>query len=171
MKKKAIFLDRDGVINKDKNYVYKFEDIEWVPGIFELISYANLNDFLVFVLTNQSGVARGMYSEKDVTLLHQQMDQYLKEQKLIVTDWFYCLDFDSHRRKPGPGMMIEAAKRYDVDLNCSIMIGDKPSDVLNLDGPKYFLVEGNYSLEKVKNNPNVKIFENISSIVKVLFDA
>ena len=54
MKKKAIFLDRDGVINKDKKYVHKFEDVEWVPGIFELISYANSNDYLVFVLTNQS---------------------------------------------------------------------------------------------------------------------
>jgi len=112
-----------------------------------------------------------MYSEKDVTLLHQQMDYHLKEQKLVITEWYYCLDFDSFRRKPGPGMMLEAASKYDVDLNRSIMIGDKPSDVLSYDGPRYFLVKGNYSLAEVVNHPNVKIFEDISSIIKVLSDA
>ena len=90
MKSKALFLDRDGILNLDKGYVYLFQDIVWVDGIFSLITYMNKKKFKVIVLTNQSGVAQGMYQESDVIKLHAEMDKVLRENNAIVDDWFYC---------------------------------------------------------------------------------
>jgi D-glycero-D-manno-heptose 1,7-bisphosphate phosphatase len=147
--KKALFLDRDGIINVDKSYVFKFSDIEWMDGIIELIKKAKSKDYLVIVLTNQSGVDRGYYQESDIEKLHREMANYLLEREAVVDDWFYCTSLDSYDRKPNPGMMIKARDKYNIDLNQSIMIGDKESDVLNIDGPKFLIIKGNYPLENL----------------------
>ena len=165
MTQKALFLDRDGIINIDKAYVYRFEDIEWVEGIFELIQFANDQGFLVIVLTNQSGVAYGKYQESDVMQLHLLMQSFLKTKNIKVDDWFYCTEMDSERRKPRPGMMIEAQKKYNIDLAKSYMIGDKPSDILEIEGPKTFLLKGNYSLEEIENNKKAEIFTSLKDII------
>ena len=166
--KKAIFLDRDGVLNIDKSYVYQFSKIEWVEGIFDLIRFANNNNFLVIVLTNQSGVAQGMYQESDVISLHVQMNDFLKMKKVRVDDWFYCLEYDSERRKPRPGMMLEARDKYNIDLAQSYMIGDKPTDVLEVEGPTTFLLEGNYPLDSIKLNHKAEVFTSLFDILKRL---
>ena len=167
-KTKAIFLDRDGILNIDKSYVYQFSKIEWVEGIFDLIRFANDNNFLVIVLTNQSGVAQGMYQEADVISLHSQMNNFLESKKLRVDDWFYCLEYDSERRKPRPGMMIEARDKYNIDLAQSYMIGDKPTDVLDIEGPTTFLLLGNYPLDSIKLNNKAQIFTSLFDILKKL---
>jgi len=146
---KALFLDRDGIINVDKSYVFKFSDIEWMDGIIELIKKAKAANYLVIVLTNQSGVDRGYYQESDIEKLHGEMSQYLNERGAMVDDWFYCTSLDSYDRKPNPGMMIKARDKYQIDLNQSIMIGDKASDVLNIDGPKFIIIKGKYPLENL----------------------
>lgn len=162
---KALFLDRDGIFNVDKTYTYRWEDIEWVDGIFDLIRFANENGFLVIVLTNQSGVARGKYREEDILVLHKKMSEYLAARGLRVDDWFYCCEFDSVRRKPRPGMMLEARDKYDIDLSQSFMVGDKPTDILEIEGPavpKTLLLKGNYSLVGAK----AEIYENLADILK-----
>lgn len=161
---RAIFLDRDGIINIDKSYVYKIDDVEWMPGIFDLIRFANRHHFLVIVLTNQSGVERNYYTIADVEKLHQQMEAKLNELGLIINDWFYCPSLNSEDRKPNPGMMIKAQKKHNIDLTKSYMIGDKESDVLNMIGPKYLLLKGNYQIE----NKNVLVFDELNSILKYI---
>lgn len=167
-KAKAIFLDRDGILNIDKAYVYQYSEIEWVEGIFELILYAKAHDFLVIVLTNQSGVAQGIYQESDVIRLHSQMNDFLAKKNLSIDDWFYCVDYSSERRKPGPGMMIEAAKKYNIDLSMSYMIGDKASDVLEIEGPLTFLLKGNYPLEEIEKKKNAEICFSLREILEKL---
>lgn len=147
---KALFLDRDGIINVDKTYIYRWEDIEWVDGIFDLIRFGNENGFLVIVLTNQSGVAQGMYREEDIQVLHKKMSDYFASTGLRIDDWFYCTEYNSERRKPRPGMMIEAQEKYSIDLSKSFMIGDKLTDILEIDGPKTLLLKGNYVLDGAK---------------------
>jgi D-glycero-D-manno-heptose 1,7-bisphosphate phosphatase len=168
MKQKALFLDRDGVLNQDKAYVYRFLDIVWVDGIFDLIRFANAHNFLVIVLTNQSGVAQGFYKEEDVIKLHQQMSEFLQMKNARVDDWFYCTEYESERRKPRPGMMIEARDKYDIDLTKSFMIGDKPSDILDIKGPTTFLLQGNYSLDAAIKNRKAEVFITLSDVQKRL---
>ena len=164
MKSKALFLDRDGILNLDKGYVYLFKDIVWVDGIFSLINYMNNKKFKVIVLTNQSGVAQGMYQEADVVKLHSEMDKVLRQNNAIIDDWFYCTEYDSPRRKPRPGMMIEARDKYDIDLSQSFMIGDKITDILEIAGPQTFLLKGNYPLDQL-DEKKAEVFNQLSDIL------
>jgi D,D-heptose 1,7-bisphosphate phosphatase len=162
----ALFLDRDGVINVDKTYVFKFSDIEWLTDIFDIIKWANDQKWKVIVLTNQSGIGRGYYSSDDVVELHQQMEQFLKSKNLIIDDWFYSVSLTDERRKPSPLMMLEAVKKHNIDLKNSIMIGDKVSDVIELIGPEYLLVQGKYPLENLPSS--VKIFQSLDNLKNYL---
>lgn len=163
MTTKALFLDRDGVVNVDKSYVYRWEDFEFIPEIFDIIKMAHDRGYLVIVLTNQSGIARGMYQEADVLKLHKKINEELDKQNLLIDDFFFCPDFSEKYRKPAPGMMIDAVSRYEIDLNQSIMVGDKPSDLIDLSEHgqfelKTFLIQGNYTLNlELKNQKNVTI--------------
>lgn len=168
---KALFLDRDGILNIDKTYVYRYEDIEWVDGVFDLISFANKNGFLVIVLTNQSGVAQGMYQEEDILILHTKMSEFLKGKNLRVDDWFYCTEYNSERRKPRPGMMLEAQAKYNIDLDKSFMVGDKPTDILEITGPKTFLLRGNYPLDVVTKNASAEVFNSLAEVLDRLKSA
>lgn len=162
MSKPALFLDRDGVINVDKTYVYRFADIEWMPGIFEIIKWANDHQWKVIVLTNQSGIGRGYYTKNDVILLHQQMADYLATKGARIDDWYFSESLTDEKRKPSPLMMMEAAEKHDIDLQKSIMIGDKLSDLIELAGPEYLLIKGHYPLEDCPKN--IKIFDSLSDI-------
>jgi D-glycero-D-manno-heptose 1,7-bisphosphate phosphatase len=166
MKIPALFLDRDGVINIDKTYIYRFEDIEWMPGVFDLIKWANDRSWKVIVLTNQSGIGRGYYTKHDVEVLHQEMTKFLESKGLKIDDWFFSESLTDERRKPSPLMMIEAEKKHNIDLSRSIMIGDKVSDLLELTGPEYLLVRGNYPLDDAPAES--KIFNVIAEIVHYL---
>lgn len=133
MKQRALFLDRDGVINIDKGYVYKIADFEFIEGIFDVCQYFQNQGFLIFVVTNQSGIARGYYTEEDFALLTAWMLLQFKEQGIAITKVYHCADHPditgpSERRKPNPGMLLEAAKEFEIDLTTSVMIGDKESD-------------------------------------------
>jgi D-glycero-D-manno-heptose 1,7-bisphosphate phosphatase len=136
--KRAVFLDRDGTINVEKDYLYQIKDFEFIPGVPEAIKRLNEADFLVIVVTNQSGVARGYYAEEDVESLHRHIANELKSYGAHVDAWFYCPHHSAGRgsyalpcncRKPLPGMLHEAACRYDIDLDNSIIIGDKIADI------------------------------------------
>lgn len=135
----ALFLDRDGVINLDKGYVSQISDFEWIPGASEMISAFNARNWYVFVVTNQSGIARGYYTEQDMQTLHQYMLGELNKSGAVVDHIYHCpyhaegeierYRKDSFDRKPKPGMLLQAMADYPVKRESSFLIGDKDTDI------------------------------------------
>ena len=137
---KALFLDRDGVINVDHGYTYKISDLKILEGVVEgLQAIANLN-YKIFIITNQSGIARGLFEEAD---LHNFMGHLLaifSQNSINISDYFFCPHhtegtIPAYRkkcscRKPEPGMLHDAQKKYNLDLSQSILIGDKETDIM-----------------------------------------
>lgn len=133
----AVFLDRDGTINVDKEYVHKIEDWEWLPGAVDAIHHLNKLGLPVIVITNQAGVARGYYDEAAINALHTHVDAALAGQGARIDAYYYCPhhpEYGSNRdcqcRKPRPGMLFRARDQLGLDLERSYMVGDKMSDVL-----------------------------------------
>ena len=132
MKEKALFLDRDGIINVDHGYVYKIEDFEFAEGIFDLIKLFSDNGYMIFIVTNQSGIGRGYYTEKDFTILTDWMVKKFKQHNIKIENVYYCPhapEDKCHCRKPQIGMIEQALEHYMIDLEHSWMIGDKQSDI------------------------------------------
>ncbi len=135
----ALFLDRDGVINIDHNYVYKQEDFEFVDGIFRLCRTAKQLGCLIFVVTNQAGIGRGYYTKHDFLELTDWMCSIFKSQGAGIDEVYYCpchpehgvgtYKIDSPDRKPSPGMILRAVDEFCVDLSRSVLVGDKESDI------------------------------------------
>jgi len=138
-KQKALFLDRDGTINEDLGYVGRVEDFRFLPGVFTALRQAQARGYLLIVVTNQSGIGRGHYSEADFTALTQWMiDQFAAEKITIAGVYFdptHPTDAKgayrrvSDARKPAPGMLLQAADALNVDLGRSAMVGDSESDM------------------------------------------
>ena len=134
-KKKALFLDRDGTINVDKGYVFKPEDFEFQPGIFELVKEYATNNFLIFVITNQSGIARGLYTEKEYRILTDYMIEQFANRGIRIEKVYHCphlpeTDGPCDCRKPNPGMIVEAINEYGINPKRSVVIGDSERDLL-----------------------------------------
>lgn len=136
--RRAVFLDRDGTINIEKEYLYRINDFEFIEGVQEAIRLLNEAGIMVVVVTNQSGVARGYYTEEDVESLHRHIANELKISGAHIDAWLYCPHHPDGRgsyalpcdcRKPLPGMLNNAATRYNIDLENSTMIGDKLADI------------------------------------------
>lgn len=128
----ALFLDRDGVINVDHGYVGKQEDFEFFPGIFELCLLAKQLGYLIFVVTNQSGIGRGYYTEQAFLELNDWMCEVFKEHGVELDKVYYCPsrpEENSPDRKPMPGMILRAAEEFGVDLARSVLVGDNESDI------------------------------------------
>lgn len=135
----ALFLDRDGVINIDHAYVHRPDDFQFIDGIFELVAAANQAGYLVIVVTNQAGIGRGYYSEADFHALTDWMKARFAQHGAHIDGVYYCPFHPEHGigeyrreseyRKPGPGMLIQAAREHGIDLNASIMVGDKITDM------------------------------------------
>ncbi len=135
---KAIFLDRDGTINVEKHYLYKKEDFEFLPGVIDALKQLQRMGYLLIIITNQSGIGRGYYTEEDFLQLNDWMVGYLKRQGVTVTDVYYCphlpdakvaeYRMDCECRKPKLGMYRQAVKDHDIDLSQSYAIGDKIRD-------------------------------------------
>lgn len=135
----AVFFDRDGVLNEDIGYLYRPEDFRWIPGAKEAILHYNRQGYLVFVVTNQSGVARGYYQETDVHRLHQWMQNELTDIGAHIDDFFHCPHHPEGKivdyaikcdcRKPEAGLIRQAMAKWHTDPSRSFLIGDKPSDM------------------------------------------
>lgn len=131
---KALFLDRDGVVNIEKNYLHKIEDFELVDGIVEVCRVYAEKGYLILIVTNQSGISRGYYSEEDFALLSQWMVEHFKELGITITRIYHCphhesIDGACECRKPEPGMFLRAQREYDIDMEHSVMIGDNERDI------------------------------------------
>lgn len=131
---RAAFFDRDGTINVNFGHVYRPKDLVFVPGIPEVIAEYNRQGIPVIVVTNQAGIAKGLYTEKEMHQFHAHMDQRLREEFDAHIDAFYfCPHHPDYTgpctcRKPEPGLLLQAARDWNVDLQQSIMYGDKESD-------------------------------------------
>ncbi|WP_086256503.1 D-glycero-beta-D-manno-heptose 1,7-bisphosphate 7-phosphatase [Campylobacter vicugnae] len=129
---KALFLDRDGVINYDPGYVYRIEDFEFMPGIFEALAGFMMLGYEIFVVTNQSGIGRGYYSEDDFAKLSKYMIDEFKSYGIEIKKIYHCPHTpsdDCNCRKPKPGMILQALNEHNIDPQASLIIGDKPSDL------------------------------------------
>jgi D-glycero-D-manno-heptose 1,7-bisphosphate phosphatase len=152
--KKALFLDRDGVINVDKAYPYKPEDIVFNEDVFDLCRKAIEKKYLIVVVTNQAGVAKGYFTEDDVIRLHDWMRGEFRKKGVEIAGFYYCpyhkngtiekYRMDSNCRKPRPGMFFQAAKDLDIFLSQSLMVGDKESDRIQIPGLKCIIIKSNY---------------------------
>lgn len=130
--KPAFFLDRDGVLNVDHGYVFRWQDWQWVDGALDAIRLLNRLDYAVVVVTNQSGVGRGYYSEEDVRSLHRLVARDAADHAAAIDGFYYCPhgpDDLCECRKPKPGMLLAAARDLGLDLKRSWLVGDKPTDV------------------------------------------
>jgi len=165
---KALFLDRDGVINKEKNYLYKKEDFEFIDGVFETCRTYSDKGFLIIVITNQAGIARGIYSEEDFDNLTRWMNKCFKENGITITKVYYCPhhpDFSEpcDCRKPNPGMLLSAKKMFNLDMKESILVGDKESDIeagINAEIGTNILVRSGHNIDE----ENTEAFVVIESI-------
>lgn len=136
---KALFLDRDGVINVEKNYVCRIEDFEFIPGIFELCASAQRLGFKLVVITNQAGIGRGYYTETDYQNLNEWMLKQFQANGIGIDRVYHCpyhptagigaYRQESFDRKPNPGMILKARGDFGLSLPQCVLIGDKDSDI------------------------------------------
>jgi len=138
--RRALFLDRDGVVNVDKAYVHKKEDFDFIPGIFDLVRTANALGYLVVVVTNQAGIGRGYYDEQQFLELMAWVRGEFESNNARMDAVYFCPHHPQHglgryrrdcdSRKPGPGMFLRAAGELNIDLSASVAIGDRDTDML-----------------------------------------
>lgn len=160
----VVFLDRDGVINADIGYLWRREDFVWIPGAPAAIRLFNERGRPVVVVTNQSGVARGYYSEQDVESLHRWMNAELNRQGARIDAFYFCPHHPDGAipeytrvcdcRKPQPGMLLQAMEDWRADPAKSVLIGDKESDVAAAAaaGIRGYLFDGKNLLEFVEDH-------------------
>ncbi|MFI5391935.1 MAG: D-glycero-alpha-D-manno-heptose-1,7-bisphosphate 7-phosphatase [Bacteriovoracales bacterium] len=172
--KKALFLDRDGIINVDLGYLYQPEKALIYEGIIPLIKAANKENMPVIVLTNQSGVAKGWYNEEDILTLHDHLQKEIDKLGGRVDGWFYSpfhpeeglkeYKKKSLLRKPGPGMALLACELFPIDLSKSFMIGDKLSDNLQVKGLNCINLKRDYDLTGARF-PVCQSYEEILDLI------
>jgi len=157
----AVFFDRDGVLNADTDYVHTVEQFRWLEGAREAIRLANDRDLFAFVITNQAGVAHGLYAEAHVRALHRAMQAELRPLGAHIDDFRYCPHHPQGKvgiyrrqcgwRKPEPGMARDLCAHWPVDLSASLLIGDKDSDIAVADAL------GMRSLRLERDHPGVDL--------------
>ena len=170
---KTIFLDRDGVINKEVNYLHKIKDFQFIDGIFEACQYLENLDYRIIIITNQSGISRGYYTELDFQILTDWMILQFKNNNISILDVFHCPHLpntDCDCRKPKPGMLLEAKSKYNIDMQKSWFIGDTETDIIaanNSNITNTILVKSGHKINE--NETNAKfVLESINESRKVI---
>jgi D-glycero-D-manno-heptose 1,7-bisphosphate phosphatase len=165
--KPAVFLDRDGVINKDFKYVYKYKDFIFKKGVIKALQYLTRKKYYIFIVTNQAGIAKKYYSENEFILLHQKLKDFLLKKKILIHDVKYCpfhpkAVIKKYRkktdlRKPGNLMIKQLLKEWFIKKNKSFMIGDQLSDKLAADKSNIYFEYVKADLYKQVRTINRKI--------------
>lgn len=156
----ALFLDRDGVVNREVGYIFKPEQVEFKPGIFELCRSAQAMSYKLIIITNQAGIARGLYSEDELHILMYWMTEQFTHAQIRLDGYYYCPHHPEHGigeyrkhcpdRKPQAGMLLRAARDHKIDLSQSLLVGDRCSDIqagAAAGVGKLFLLKGTESAE------------------------
>ena len=160
---KTIFLDRDGVINKEVEYLFRIADFKFNEGVFDACLYFQNLDYKIIIISNQSGIARGYYSERDYLELTKWMLDQFNIKGISILDILYCPhgpESTCNCRKPKPGMLIEAKYKYDICMKDSWMIGDKETDIeaANLSGiTNTILVRSGHLIDESNSNSKFTI--------------
>ena len=131
-KNKAIFLDRDGTLNRDSGYTYRIEQLELLPGVVNALKIFRDADFLLVIVTNQSGVGRGYYTEEDVDSFNNALKEELKKHGIIIEKFYICKHSPEENcacRKPSPYLINKAIEEFNIDIEKSFLFGDKESDI------------------------------------------
>lgn len=177
MKNKAIILDRDGTINVEKDYLHKIEDFEFEKGVIEGLKILSELGYIFVVVTNQSGIARGYYTEEDLQNLNLYINKLLEKEGLKIEKFYYCphhpekgigkYKVECNCRKPNTGMLEEAIKEFNIDREKSFMVGDNISDVKAGINAKVtpILVETGYGEKNIFKAKELNI-----NIYKTLYD-
>lgn len=177
-KNKAIFLDRDGVINKEVSHLSDPDNFVFIKGSIEALKILRELGYLLIVITNQAGIARGLFDEETLAKIHDKMKGILKENDIIIDDIFYCphhpeFTGSCNCRKPKPGMILSAQERYNINLNESFMVGDTLGDIETGYNAKCktVLVMTGYGKEEKRKIDKIKpdfIFNNLLEFAKNL---
>ena len=169
-KRPAVFLDRDGTINYDDGYTYKFSKLRFRPHVLKGLRYITKKKYFIFIVTNQAGIAKGKFKLSDLLILNKKLKNYLKKKKIIINDIQYCPYHPnailkrykkiSGYRKPGNLMIKKILKKWNVNLKKSFMLGDQRSDELAAKKSKLYFeyVQDNFysQVKKIEK----KIFNN-----------
>lgn len=179
MRNKAVFLDRDGTINVEKNYLYRVEDFAFIKGSIDAIKLLNEHCYKVIVITNQAGIARGYYQPADVLKLHCWVNEQLAANGAHIDAFYFCPHHPAGKineyavecdcRKPGTALIEQAIREFAIDITRSYFIGDKNSDVLagKNAGLKTILVLTGYGQTEDKEHAHY-IAENLHSAVRTV---
>jgi D-glycero-D-manno-heptose 1,7-bisphosphate phosphatase len=174
VKRRAVFLDRDGTINIEREFLHRPEEFQFIPGAAQAIRLLKQAGFRVIVVTNQSGIARGYYDEAAVDCLHRYMDEELARFGASIDAYYFCPHHPEYSiddngkacecRKPQAGMLLKAAADFSLDLSASFIIGDKLADVqagLNA-GCRPILVRTGYGAEEAtKLSSGVPVYDDL----------
>ncbi|MFT6926954.1 MAG: D-glycero-D-manno-heptose 1,7-bisphosphate phosphatase [Psychromonas sp.] len=179
--KRAVFLDRDGVINTDNGYVSQRDDFEFIDGVIDACKVLKEKGYLLVVITNQSGIARGYFSEEQFHTLTEWMDWSLADRGVDLDGVYYCphhaekgigeYKIDCDCRKPKPGMLNSAIADLNIDAGQSILIGDKVSDIqagLAAGIKTNYLVRTGKTITEEGDKLATAVFDDLNSIVKLL---
>jgi D-glycero-D-manno-heptose 1,7-bisphosphate phosphatase len=173
MSKKVVFLDRDGVINKEVGYLHKIQDFEFINGVFEACRYFQSLDYQIIVVTNQSGIGRGYYNEAAFHVINDWMLNQFKDQEINILDVFFCPhspESNCDCRKPKPSMFNQAKDKYDIDMERSWMIGDKEADIQAANAASIqntLLVKSGHQIDE-KNSKSKFILDSIKQVAEVI---
>jgi len=129
---KALFLDRDGVINKNFGHVHRIENFKFRKGIFELLNIFKDKGYIILVITNQAGIGKGLYTLDQFHFLNSWMIDQFRKKGITISKTYFCphkSEDNCNCRKPKPGMLLMAIKDFQIDTNSSFLIGDKMSDI------------------------------------------
>lgn len=171
MSNKAIFFDRDGIVNYRiiNDYVKKIDEFRLIPAFLETIKITKENGYLALLVTNQQGIGKGLFTVSDLVIIHNHMQQeLLKLTGYRFDDIAFCPslhEVNDYRRKPNPGMIIEFIDKYNLDPNLCWMIGDSESDIIAAENAKIksILIRNSIS----KSNPTFR-FDSLEQLNKVL---
>ena len=170
---KTIFLDRDGVINKEVNYLNKIDDFEFIDGIFDACLYFTNLGYKIIVITNQSGISRGFYSESDYQKITQWMLGQFKQKNINILDVFHCPhgpDSTCDCRKPKPGMFLKAKDKHNTDMEKSWMIGDKERDTIAANSAgidNTILIRSSHRIDESNSNAKI-ILDSIQQAKQII---
>ena len=170
---KTIFLDRDGVINKEVNYLHKIKDFEFIDGVFDACIYFQSLGYEIIIITNQAGIAREIFNEEDYQALTSWMLKQFHLNSIKILDIFYCPhgpNSSCECRKPKPGMFLEANKIHQINFGESWMIGDKETDIQAAHKAgieKTILVKSGHPIDK-NNSKAMFIIDSIKEAIKII---
>ena len=177
--KRCCFLDRDGVVNVEVNYLHEPEKVQLIPGIVEALRSLHAYGYLAIVVTNQAGVAKGMYDESAIRAVHKRIQELLAVDGEKIDDFFYCPHHPDKTgpcrcRKPGTGMIDAAKEKYNIDIAESFLIGDRLSDLeagRNAGCKTVYLVRTGYGAELVaqEETGGATVAEDVLDAVSLFF--